>query len=46
MIAIEPRICHSGGFTTAIRIIIKVGAKNGTIDSATDAMAIALGRTR
>ena len=33
MIPIERRISHSGGFTTAIRIIISVGAKNGTIDN-------------
>ena len=40
MIAIDKRICHTGGFTTAMRIIIKVGAKNGIIDSTIDAVLV------
>ena len=42
MIPIDKRICHKGGFTTAMRIIIKVGAKNGTIDSAIEAPLVGL----
>ena len=42
MIPIDNRICQNGGFTTAIRIIIKVGAKNGIIDSKIDPVLVGL----
>ena len=42
MIPIDVSICHKGGFTTAMRIIISVGAKNGTIDNAIEAPLVGL----
>ena len=42
MIAIDRSTCHNGGFTTAILIIIRVGAKNGTIDSTTEEVLVGL----
>lgn len=42
MIPIDKRICHTGGFTTAMRIIISVGAKNGIMDSAIEAVLVGL----
>ena len=42
MIAIDSKTCQSGGLTTAIRISISVGAKNGTIDNAIEAPLVGL----
>ncbi len=45
IINIDKTICHSGGLIIAMRIIISVGAKNGTIESAIDEALFGLAST-
>ena len=42
MISIDNMTCHIGGLITAIRSIINVGAKNGTIESMIDEVLFGL----